>query len=260
MSDAGTPLFGSTSTPGASADVAGTYFDSAYFDWQAASAERSARTVVPFLLELVPARSAVDLGCGTGAWLQVLAEHGTTDVVGIDGPHVDLAQLRIPAERFIAADLAAPPRLERTFDLALSLEAAHYVPEAAAATLVRALTSFAPAVYFSAAVPGQPGGPGLNRQWPAYWAGLFAREGFRCHDLLRARLWQHPEVDWWYAQNGLLFVRGDTDAPAGSAPGEPLPLVHPELLALVAAQAPSQPEGRETRSGRRSWRRRRAGT
>jgi SAM-dependent methyltransferase len=220
---------------------AGTYFDPAYFEWQGARAEASARAIVPLLLEQVAARSAVDLGCGTGAWLQILAEHGADDVVGVDGPYIDRSQLRIPAERFVAADLASPPPLGRTFDLALSLEAAHYAPAEAAEAIVGWLAAHAPVVFFSAAVPHQPGGPGLNRQWPAYWSGLFEARGFRCHDTLRPRLWERPGADWWYAQNGLLFAREDASV-AGPPTARPLALVHPELLALVAEEAERGPE------------------
>jgi SAM-dependent methyltransferase len=219
----------------------GAYFDPAYFEWQAERAAVSARGVVPLLMELVRPASVVDLGCGTGAWLQVFGEHGVEDVVGIDGPHVDRAQLRIPAERFVAADLSEPPKLERRFDLALSLEAVQYAPEAAAPRVVAALASWAPVVYFSSAVPHQTGGPGLNRQWPAYWAELFAREGLRCYDLLRARLWEHPQVDWWYAQNGLLFAR---DGALAGEPSPPLALVHPELLNHVAERPEEAPAAR----------------
>jgi SAM-dependent methyltransferase len=214
------------------------YFDEQYFEWQAERAAVSARAVVPLLIELVRPSSVVDLGCGTGAWPQVFVEHGVEDVVGIDGPYIEPAQLRIPAERFVAADLSDPPELGRTFDLAITLEAVHYVPEERAPAIVAALASWAPVVYFSAAVPHQTGGPGLNRQWPAYWAELFAAEGLRCYDVFRPRLWEHPRVDWWYAQNGLLFARdGAVEAEAVS----PLPLVHPELLRHVAEQ-PAEPQ------------------
>jgi SAM-dependent methyltransferase len=215
----------------------GRYFDSAYFAWQADRAARSAREVVPLLLELVAPKSVVDVGSGPGAWLQVFTEHGVADVVGIDGDYIDGATLRIPADRFIAADLAALPELPRTFDLALSLEAAHYAPESAAAGIVDALTSYAPVVYFAAAIPGQPGGPTLNRQWPRYWSDLFAAREYRCADVLRAQLWERDGVDWWYAQNGLLFLREGAAGPA--ATGSPLPLVHPLLFAEVSAAEPA---------------------
>jgi len=229
--------------------AAASYYDSSFFEWQGARAEQSARVVVPRLVELVRPHSVVDLGCGTGGWLQVFREHGVEDVVGIDGPYVDPAQLRIPAELFAAADLSTPPALGRRFDLALSLEAVHCADEEFAATIVHALATYAPVVYFSAAVPYQTGGPGPNRQWPRYWSELFAAEELHCYDLLRRELWEHPQVDWWYAQNGLLFAREGALSPLEPT-GPPLPLVHPLLLAHVAEHGQEDPEPRP--SGRLS--------
>jgi len=214
-----------------------SYYAPEFFEWQADRAERSARFVVPQLMELARPRSVVDLGCGTGAWLQVFREHGVEEILGIDGPYIDRDQLRIPVESFVAADIAGPPALDRRFDLALTLEAVHCAPPEAAETIVHALTTYAPVVYFSSAVPYQGGGPGPNRQWPRYWSDLFAREKFDCYDFLRSELWEEPHVDWWYAQNGLIFAR--EGVLEGTEPtGPPLPLVHPLLLAHVAEQGP----------------------
>jgi SAM-dependent methyltransferase len=150
---------------------------------------------------------------------------------------VEPASLRIPAERYVAMDLEQPAALDRTFDLALSLEAAHYLSEDAAPRLVGFLAGLAPAVVFSAAIPGQPGGPGRNAQWPGWWADLFAADGFECHDVLRPRLWKRDGVDWWYAQNALLFVHPARGPSIGGSTGRPLPLVHPMLFQEVVSQA-----------------------
>ena len=214
-------------------DDAARYFDTAYFGRQGDSAERSARAVVPLILERLSPSSVVDVGCGSGAWLAVFREHGVVDVVGVDAPYVEREALRIDPGSFVARDLSDPFRLGRGFDLALSLEAAHYLPEDRAATLVESIAALAPAVLFGAAVPGQGGGPGRNRQWPAWWAALFARHGFRAEDWLRPRVWEDERVDWWYAQNTILYLRD-------GAPGDRiLPLVHPGLLREVAD--PSEP-------------------
>ncbi len=213
------------------------YFDRAYFDWQAASAERSARVVVPALLARTGAETVVDLGCGTGAWLQVFLELGAREVLGVDGPHVDRAQLRIPQKSFLAHDLSRPLELDRRFDLALSLEAAHYLPQERAAPFVALLTELAPVVLFSAAIPHQPGGPTLNRQWPEYWARLFALRGFRAWDWLRREIWNDGRVDWWYAQNAILFVDEAHVEATDVDSADPLPLVHPGLfLELVGRE------------------------
>src|SRR5438132_4479222 len=102
--------------------AAAPYFSGDYFAWQGERAAASAAGVVPVLLELVEPRSVVDVGCGSGGWLQVFMERGVSDLTGIDAPYVEAASLRIPLERFVAMDLEEPVSLGRTFDLALSLE------------------------------------------------------------------------------------------------------------------------------------------
>lgn len=215
----------------------GAYFDPSYFAWQSERAATSARTVVPLLLDLARPRSVVDLGSGTGAWLEAFVERGVGDVVGLDGDYIDRAQLRIPQERFVACDLADPPQLGRQFDLAITLEAVHYAAEACAPSIVAWLAAHADVVYFAAAVPFQTGGPSLNRQWPGWWGDLFAEHGLEPYDLLRPRLWEDGDVDWWYAQNGVVFARPPA-LPSSTTTGRPLPLVHPGLLADVAEKAP----------------------
>jgi len=214
------------------------YFDVAYFSWQGDSAERSARAVVPRVLERLRPTSVVDVGCGSGAWLKVFREHGVAEVVGVDGPYMQPESLRIRPEEFVGRDLGESFRLDREFDLAISLEAAHYIPEERGPALVESITALAPAVLFGAAVPHQPGGPGRNRQWPAWWAALFARHGFRAEDWLRPCVWEDDHVDWWYAQNTILYLRdgGDT-VPVRS-------LVHPGLLEEVARPSAYPPRRR----------------
>jgi ribosomal protein L11 methylase PrmA len=42
----------------------------------------SAEVIVPLVLEVVKARSVIDVGCGTGEWLSVFKEHGVEDIWG----------------------------------------------------------------------------------------------------------------------------------------------------------------------------------
>jgi SAM-dependent methyltransferase len=188
--------------------------------------------VVPLVMERFRPASVVDIGCGAGAWLEVFREHGVDDVVGVDGPHVRRESLRISPEGFIARDLTEPLRLDRRFDFALSLETAHYLPRHAGVALVGSIAALAPAVLFGAAIPGQPAGPAQNLQWPAWWAAQFQSCGFRAEDWLRPLVWEDPQVDWWYAQNTILYEAGD------DAERRVLPLVHPGLLAELRRDEP----------------------
>jgi SAM-dependent methyltransferase len=208
-------------------------YESKFFEQVEAGSRQSAEAVLPRILELIPAQSLLDVGCGTGAWVRAAIDLGVHDVQGVDGPWIDPAALEFPAEHFSGVDLTASVDLGRRFDLALSLEVAEHLPEAAAGAFVRTLVGSAPVVAFSAAVPGQGGVRHLNEQWPAYWAARFAEQGYEPIDCLRPALWDDERIEWWYAQNLLLFAE-PTAVEANPALRDhpqrgktPLALVHP---------------------------------
>ncbi len=181
-------------------------YERQFFTGNQPTSLRSAAIVVPMLSEVISPASVVDLGCGTGTWLAAFAHAGVSDFAGVDAGHVPADLLLIPKERFQVHDLRRPFRWNRRFDLAISLEVAEHLPPACAEQFVSDLTSLAPAVLFSAAIPFQSGHSHLNEQWPTYWANLFAGHGYRPIDLIRDRIWTNPEVEWWYAQNMLLYA------------------------------------------------------
>jgi SAM-dependent methyltransferase len=193
---------------------------------------RSAAETVPLVLELIQPASAVDVGCGTGSWLSALQQAGTRDVLGVDGPWADTTMLTIPPEQFMAFDLNKPLRLPRRFDLVLSLEVAQHLPAARAGAFVGSLTGLGPLVLFSSAIPYQGGIGHVNEQWPDYWARLFERRGYVTIDPFRRRLWDNENVEWWFAQNLLLFASRPC-VEANAALKRARDNTHPAQLALV---------------------------
>jgi len=202
-----------------------TAYNQQFFSNIAGGSRRSAHRVLPVVFELSRVRSIVDVGCGTGAWLAAAMELGVADVVGVDGAYVQRSQREIPAERFVEADLGGLTAAAlgshgavggRRFDLAMSLEVAEHLSEAAAAGFVSLLTSLAPMVLFSAAIPFQGGVGHQNEQFPSWWARHFASRGYVPLDVIRDRVWDDPSVEWWYRQNTILFV--SSDHPAAGAP------------------------------------------
>jgi hypothetical protein len=165
----------------------------------------SARAVVPLVLDLMSVRSVCDVGCGIAPWLRVFREFGIDDILGLDGDYVDRELLHIPADRFIASDLTKPIKLDRRFDLAISLEVAEHLPQNRAAGFVRDLTALAPVVLFSAAIPGQGGAHHVNEQWQSYWAHLFGVEGYLPADVIRPSIWDDDTILWWYRQNIMIY-------------------------------------------------------
>jgi SAM-dependent methyltransferase len=211
---------------------------------------RSARRVLPHLIELAAPRSIVDVGCGVGTWLKAAAELGVADIAGIDGAYVDRTMLQIPPDRFTAVDLTNPFHVARTYDVALSLEVAEHLPESSADAFVESLTRLAPIVMFSAAIPNQMGAHHVNEQWPGWWIERFARYGYTALDIIRPRIWDDPQVEWWYAQNTLLMVRADVLGAsdrlrrAQAVAVGPRDVVHPRAyLDRLAAAEQRRPRG-----------------
>ena len=217
-------------------------YDQSFFAGQSARSLQSARVVLGRVFPWLLPRRVLDVGCGVGTWLRAALDLGAGEVAGTDGSYVDRAQLLIDPASFVPADLAAQSvrdalgeRAATPFDLVICMEVAEHLPYGRAPALVAELASLGDAVLFSAAVPFQYGTQHVNEQWPEFWAILFRAQGFSCYDCLRAGLWADTKVDWWYAQNALLFAR-DGSAAAGRLPpesrvdGRGLSVVHPENL------------------------------
>jgi SAM-dependent methyltransferase len=196
----------------------------------------SASVIVPIALELTRARRVVDVGCGDGTWLSVFERHGASELLGLDGEYVNRAAFRVDRSHFRPMDLsqARPDPALGHFDLAVSLEVAEHLAPERAPDFVRFLTSLAPVVMFSAAIPMQDGTGHRNERWPDYWATLFETCGYAVADAIRPRIWQSAPVAAWYRQNILIYVDRSRlpDYPALAADAavtrrEMLSVVHP---------------------------------
>jgi SAM-dependent methyltransferase len=180
-----------------------------FFEEIADGSKQSAHTVVPLVLSLLKANSVVDVGCGEGSWLAEFRRHGIVDVRGLDGSYVPESMLKIPVNLFTKCDLKRNFALDRKFDLAISLETAEHLPESRAESFVANIVSLAPQVLFSAAIPFQRGTHHVNCQWPDYWQGLFEGRNYVALDVIRPAIWDDENVEFWYRQNTVLYVRRD---------------------------------------------------
>jgi SAM-dependent methyltransferase len=182
-----------------------TIYNDAFFSGLKDGSARSAAVIVPLVLQHFPARSVVDVGCGIGTWLAEFARRGVVEYLGADGDYVPRDRLMIPVSNFHACDLATFSAPTRRFDLACSLEVAEHLPPDRASHFVAALTELAPAVLFSAAIPGQRGIGHVNEQWPSYWAALFEARGYAGIDCVRPDVFGDQRVEPWYRQNTIVF-------------------------------------------------------
>lgn len=172
---------------------------------------RSAEVVVPLILNVFPADSLVDIGCGVGTWLSVFHACGVNGIRGFDvndlPPHnyfVDKICIETGCD-FSSRDFL----LNIKSDLCICLEVGEHLPDEAAGTLVENLVKVSPVIIFSAAFPGQSGLNHINEQPPWYWRDKFHAHGYTEIDFLRPFIWSDARVCWWYRQNITSFVHLD---------------------------------------------------
>ncbi|HJS86586.1 MAG TPA: class I SAM-dependent methyltransferase [Acetobacteraceae bacterium] len=207
-------------------------YDDVFFEGQKHGSYMSSREILPIVQRLVDPRSVCDVGCGVGTWLKSWKDLGVQDVLGLDGSYVNRKQLLISDDEFHPHDLRETIVLDRTFDLVMSLEVAEHLPPDRSSSFVKDLTSIAPLVLFSAAIPHQGGTDHINEQWQSYWAGLFNERGFRTFDVIRPLIWDNQRIERWYIQNIVIYCREDrihlyprlTERPSTF----PLSVVHPK--------------------------------
>jgi len=211
-----------------------TYSD-AFYDEYAYGSLISARAVIKELFDRAGVfPSVVDVGCGIAAWAKAALELGANQAVGIDGDHVNRSKVLIKDFRVcdLEAGNLAQPAGGTKFDLTICLEVAEHLSAKRARSFIAELSSLGDLFLFSAAIPHQIGANHINEQWPDYWSALFAEQGCACFDVLRSRIWDRNDCEWWYAQNTLLFARWNTDAfwrasRFGPPVAKPMRLVHP---------------------------------
>jgi hypothetical protein len=150
-------------------------YDKSFYERFTAMHVPAARRVMQEFAHLAQPQSAIDIGCGDGSFLSTLPEFGVVDYLGIEGPWIGEEQLQIPASQVLRRDLNQPFRVERRYDLAISIEVAEHLRPERAQTLVDDLTRLADLVLFSVVRPlafwraRKPPGLGylLRRQAPA---------------------------------------------------------------------------------------------
>lgn len=202
---------------------------------------KSAREIVPLILNLAEIKSVIDVGCGLGYWLSIFQEYGINDILGIDGPYLDKSGLVISEDKFKPFDLKQALRINKKFDLVISIEVAECLPAEYAEIYIESLTSLGPLILFSAPIPFQGGELPLNMQWPDYWAEIFAKQGYAVIDCLRKLIWNNRNINFYYRQNILLFAKKEYISQNLALAREyqntninMLSLVHPEKYLMVA--------------------------
>ena len=185
-----------------------TPYNQDFFKDQRDGSLRSARKIVPLIMEIVHPESVVDVGCGLGTWLKVFNEHKVKDILGIDGEYVDRRNLMIAESNFLSHDLSKPLAIDRKqFELAISLEVVEHIEKKYAKIFIENLINLSDVIVFSAAVPRQGGTHHVNERWPQFWEKIFKDFGYELLDPFRMKIINMDNVEWWYKQNIFLAVK-----------------------------------------------------
>lgn len=169
----------------------------------------AAEEFLPIFFEYIKPNSVIDIGCGTGTWLKVFKDLGASEILGVDGNYIKKETLEIDEKYLILHDLSKSFKLDKKYDLAISLEVAEHLPEKSADIFVETLTSLSNTILFSAALPFQGGQNHINEQPFSYWIEKFNKKGFTVKDLFRERIWNNKNIEWWYKQNMFLIEKGN---------------------------------------------------
>lgn len=181
-------------------------YDENFYRMNKDGSYRSASIILPIVRDYIQPKTVLDIGCGVGTWLAAWKNLGA-EVTGVDGDYVDRTQLFIPQENFQSANLENRIEIDKKFDLVETLEVAEHLTPARADSFVEDLTRLSDVVLFSAAILGQGGVNHVNEQMQSYWAEKFSRHGYVVVDCIRPQVWSNGQIEVWYRQNILLYVK-----------------------------------------------------
>jgi SAM-dependent methyltransferase len=194
----------------------------------------SAKQIVPLIMDLVNPNSVIDVGCGLAQWLKVFSLNGVDTILGIDGNHVSSDMIYIDKINFQYFDLerSFDLKISSKFDLVLSLEVAEHISEKNADEYVELLSSLGDRILFSAAIPFQTGENHVNEQNHIYWQEKFLKHDFLMLDIIRPKIWNNNNINWWYRQNMFLLVKVNDSLFNKELIYNGNQLIHPELLKM----------------------------
>ncbi len=163
-----------------------------------------------FVYEKYQPTSLLDVGCGNGIYLHLAKANGVSDVVGLDGIHVDATVL--PESEYQKTDLMEPVDMGRQFDLVMCMEVAEHISPDSMSTLLDSIEVHAKStILFSMAEPGQPGNGHINCRTMAEVLDLWADRGWY-PDLVDTMSFRALSSLSWFRRNTLLLKKAEDGA------------------------------------------------
>lgn len=156
----------------------------------------------------------VDIGCGSGAWLNAFLLQSNAKIYGYDL----IDSVAINKNRFtnylgkrislIACDFEQLASLKLpSADLGICLEVLEHLENETGKKIVEQMANSCEVILFSAATPGQGGTGHINEKKHQYWLNQFEEKGFKVYDCVRPSLQKSTSTARYYALNTFLLVK-----------------------------------------------------
>lgn len=186
-------------------------YDDKYYLSSSVGAVKSAKEIVPYIIKIIKPQSVIDVGCGIGSFLSVFKQYEVENHLGLDSLDLNKDLLLIDKNKFIGVNFEKLEEIHLTkkYDLCLCLEVAEHLSKGVADSFIDFLVSLSDITVFSAAIPNQGGINHINEQWPSYWVQKFSVRNYVLFDILRPYFWNNENIEFWYRQNILIFLKID---------------------------------------------------
>ena len=186
-----------------------------FFGWYDNAREQQilAQYFVPKIVKLFKPKYVLDIGCGSGQWLDEYREHNIK-IKGIEGSSNAWATMSDETKEIVAEwdlrDIIPVTDEDYNVDFVQSFEVAEHIEEEYADIFLHNLIKDDPdTVLLTAAPPGQGGFKHVNLQDREYWMTKMKDNGYLFNqDLLNEiRSWGEPdECPMWWRSNLMVFI------------------------------------------------------
>ena len=210
------------------------FYNKKFYVQQSKNSKYSSLTICEYLKKIIKPKSAIDIGCGDGIWIESIKEKFKVDGVGLESDKI--CKILHNENKFIkSCDFEKKISIKEFFDLLVCVEVASDLKKKRAESFIHDICKLSNVIIFASGCPNQSHKPHKNVQWPSYWIKIFNGLGFKEIDLFRPQIWNDKKMAPWFKQNLFLFVNQKKKGTlkklnSFTFNGLPFDIIHPDLL------------------------------
>jgi len=186
-------------------------------DFRANESASSIFGILDKFLDVKSLKSIIDVGCGSGAWLNAALNNTSARVYGYDLPEsIEINQSRFGDNfnkrlELVTSDFESMKELKfQPVQLGICLEVLEHLKDETGLRILESMSSSCDFILFSAATPGQGGTGHINERKHEYWLDKFRLNGFEVYDCIRPELQSKKNSARYYALNTFLLVKSSS--------------------------------------------------